>query len=149
MNRTAIEKQLIIDEGKRLTVYKDTLGNDTVGIGHLIVPEDYIPPMSVISEERCQALFESDLNMAIIDVQKLFSNLDQLPDAIQDAIVNMVFNMGIKKMRRFCKFLAAVDSKDFEEAGMQLVNSLWFKQVGLRAERIAKVFFDAADVEWI
>lgn len=37
----SIEKQLSIDEGKELSIYFDTEGYPTIGIGHLIKRQRY------------------------------------------------------------------------------------------------------------
>ena len=36
----------------------------------------------------------------------------------------------------FKKFLAAMEAEDWEEAGKQMLDSRWAKQVGVRAERL-------------
>ena len=136
MDRQKIEKQLIIDEGKRLDVYKDSLGKPTVGIGHLILPSDYIPVDATISEERCDTLFQADLDKAIAGAMDLFPNLDELPEPIQEAIVNMVFNMGAGGLAKFQHFIAAINNSDYESAARELINSRWYNQVGKRAARI-------------
>ena len=136
MNRQAIMNQLIIDEGKRLTVYKDSLGLSTVGIGHLMLASDNIPDGSTISEERCQSLFDHDLTHAIINAEMIFPALESYPEAIQECIVNLTFNIGPNRLLGFKKFCAAVKCQNWTEAAAQLKDSAWYGQVGKRAVRI-------------
>lgn len=130
--------QLIIDEGKRLTVYKDSLDLSTIGIGHLIMESDNIPDGSTISEERCQSLFDHDLTHAIINAEMIFPALESYPEPIQECIINLVFNMGPSRLLGFKKFCAAVKCQNWAEAAAQLKDSAWYGQVGVRAQRIVR-----------
>lgn len=145
MNRQKIMDQLTIDEGKRLTVYQDSLGLLTVGIGHLILPSDVIPNGSTISEERCRQLFEHDLTHAIVASTMMFSDIETYPEPIQEAIINLVFNMGPKRLSGFVRFIAAVKARDFIQAAAQLKSSKWYGQVGKRAVRIVAAVQGCAD----
>lgn len=51
---------LLIREGLRLDVYKDTKNLLTVGLGHLVQPADKLPFGSVIDFGRAMQLFEAD-----------------------------------------------------------------------------------------
>jgi lysozyme len=148
MNRHVVETQLKTDEGVRHTVYRDTLGNLTVGIGHLILPSDNIPEGSTISVERVADLFQHDLDTAIAGASMVFPAFVMLPEALQECIVNMLFNLGMTRFCTFKKFIAAVNIGDYWEAANQLRDSKWYQQVGPRAQRIvATVQGLAGDVQ--
>jgi lysozyme len=145
MDRLKIEDQLVIDEGKRLVWYRDSLGKPTIGIGHLILASDNLPEGSTISEQRCGNLFQEDLDKAIAGATGLFPYLYSFPEPIQESIVNMVFNMGAKGLAKFRNFIAAINNSNYNEAADQLVDSLWYKQVGKRAVRIVAAVRGCAD----
>lgn len=49
----------------------------------------------------------------------------------------MIFNVGKPRLLGFKLMLAAVDSGDYEEAAKQMIESVWARQVGQRAVRLA------------
>lgn len=63
-----------------------------------------------------------------------FTNLNQ---ARQDAIVEMIYNLGLSRFDKFAKLKAACAVSDFFDAADQMLDSLWAKQVGVRADRLA------------
>lgn len=137
MDRKRIEDQLAIDEGRKNEVYLDTLGFMTVGIGHKITPLDGLHAGDEINDERIDALFGVDLDAAINYVEKYIpSSYNGQPEAVQEALINMCFNLGIGGLMKFPHFLADLAAKDYEAAAHELETSLWYRQVGSRAERI-------------
>ncbi|MFZ1981275.1 MAG: glycoside hydrolase family protein [Smithella sp.] len=145
MDRQAIENQLKIDEGVRNTTYLDSLGKLTVGIGHLITPADNIPAGSTLSDERIDQLFQADLDQAIKGATGLFPKFLEYPEPIQEAIINITFNIGAHGLSQFHHFIAAVMTGDWDEAANQLIDSTWFHQVGKRAVRIVASVQSCAD----
>ncbi len=155
MNLNTLEQQLIIDEGKRLSTYRDVKGILSVGIGHRIIPTDNIPEGSTISQERCDQLFANDVHNAVMGAIKLFPQFYSLPELVQESICNLVFNMGIGTLSGFHKFIAAIDAGDYEEAGNQLQYSdppnpqlsPWWTEVGNRAQRIVAAIQGCVDAD--
>jgi lysozyme len=49
----------------------------------------------------------------------------------------MAFNLGLGRLRKFRKCLAALEAGDYDEAAAEALNSAWAAQVGARAQRIA------------
>jgi len=141
MNRQNVYNQLKIDEGVKYEVYNDHLGLPTVGVGHLILTEDaeYGKPLGTpITEERSAELFEQDLDLAISEAKKLYDDFDELPDEVQEIIVNMVFNMGRPRLAKFVGMRRGVDARDWQAAADEMVDSKWYRQVTNRAERLVK-----------
>ena len=128
-------------EGKRLTVYRDTLGHETVGIGHLVRDEDALHEGDTISEDRCQRLFMSDIVRALVDCDALYGyRYWSYPEELMLILANLMFNLGYSKMCRFVLFRRAVRETDYIEMARELENSLWFKQVGNRSrEMVARL----------
>ena len=63
-----------------------------------------------------------------------------MSDARQWALMNMAFNLGITKLVKFKKMLAALKAGDYNLAAKEALNSKWSKQVGKRSNRISDVF---------
>ena len=139
MNINMLREQLKIDEGVKYEVYKDHLGYPTFGIGHLVVAgdEEYGAAVGTpVSEERVNAVFESDVAKFVSESKKVFPNLDELPEEAQQVIVNMCFNMGAPRLSKFKKFIAAVNDGNWSTAAVEMMDSRWATQVGARAERL-------------
>jgi lysozyme len=139
MNVDKLREQLKIDEGVKYEIYNDHLGYATFGIGHLVVKGDQEhgqPVGTPITEERVNSVFDSDVETYVKEAKKVFSNLDDLPEEAQQVIVNMCFNMGAPRLAKFKKFIGGVDSGDWDTAAVEMMDSRWAKQVGVRAERL-------------
>ena len=139
MNIDKLREQLKIDEGVKYEVYKDHLGYPTFGIGHLVVEgdEEHGKPVGTpVSEDRVNAVFESDVQKFVSESKKVFPNLDDLPEAAKQVIVNMCFNMGAPRLSKFKKFIAAVNDGNWSTAAVEMMDSRWATQVGKRAERL-------------
>jgi lysozyme len=144
-NLERVKKQLKIDEGVEMAIYLDHLGYKTVGIGHLILdsdPEHGMEVGDVVSEERVDELFEQDLSIVLADCEKAFPNWDNYNDVVQEVLINMMFNLGMTRLLKFKKFIAAIDSGDWKEAGIQMEDSKWWGQVGPRAVRLRQRIID-------
>ncbi len=141
MNRQAIYEQLKIDEGVEYEVYLDHLGYPTFGVGHLVLdsdPESGQEAGTPVSENRVQECFEKDLDIAISECQELYESgiFDGLPGEVQEILVNMMFNMGRTRLSKFKKMHTAILEASWNTAAIEGRDSLWYKQVTNRAERL-------------
>ena len=139
MNINQLREQLKIDEGVKYEVYDDHLGYKTFGIGHLVTANDGEYGASIgypVSEERVNAVFDKDVETYITESKKVFPNLDELHEEAQQVIVNMCFNMGAPRLSKFKKFVAAVNDGNWSTAAVEMMDSRWANQVGVRAERL-------------
>ena len=141
MNREAVYEQLKIDEGVEYVIYNDHLGYPTFGVGHLILesdPEFSQPTGTAVTEQRVKECFEADLDLAIGECDALYGrgNFNDLPDEVQQILVNMMFNMGRTRLSKFKNFNAAILDHDWKTAAVEGRDSLWYRQVTNRAERL-------------
>jgi lysozyme len=139
MNIDKLREQLKIDEGVKYEVYDDHLGYKTFGIGHLVVEgdEEHGKPVGTpVSEDRVNSVFDSDVATYVSEAKKVFPDLDSLPEEAQQVIVNMCFNMGAPRLGQFKKFIGGVNSGDWNTAAVEMMDSRWAKQVGVRADRL-------------
>lgn len=140
MNRTAVFETLKVDEGVVYKIYKDHLGYDTFGVGHLVLesdPEYGQPEGTPVSEERVRECFERDLDLAINECVLLYKgDWEGFPDEVQQILVNMMFNMGRTRMSKFKKMNLALGTGHWKLAAAEGRDSLWYRQVTNRAERL-------------
>jgi lysozyme len=141
VNREAVFEQLKIDEGVVYEIYHDHLGYPTFGVGHLVLESDEEhgqPVGTPVSEERVKECFENDLNIAIRECDALYEDgtFDNLPDEVQQILVNMMFNMGRTRLSKFKKMHGAILEGDWKTAAVEGRDSKWYQQVTNRAERL-------------
>jgi lysozyme len=141
MNIEKLREEIELDEGCKYEVYLDHLGLPTFGIGHLVLdtdPEYGEPAGTNVSKERVSECFNKDVGTVIKDCQRLYPNFDSLPEEVQLIIANMMFNMGYPRLRKFKGMKAGVDSRDWQKAADEMVDSKWYHQVTNRAERLVQ-----------
>ena len=141
MDIEILKKQLTEDEGCKYEIYLDHLGYKTFGIGHLCKatdPENDLEVGSEVSKERVDECFLNDIEKVIEDCTILYDNFYTLPDDAQLIIANMMFNLGRTRLTKFKLMKVAVDDGNWIEAGIQMEDSKWAKQVPNRAERLCE-----------
>ena len=139
MDLDQLREELTEDEGCKYEIYLDHLGYPTFGIGHLVRDDDPEHGEEVgtsISEDRVIAAFESDIETVLSDCNKLYSDFEDLPEEAQLIIANMMFNLGYPRLSAFKGMKRGVDSRDWNSAADEMVDSRWYKQVTNRAERL-------------
>ena len=139
MNIDKLREQLKIDEGCVYEIYNDHLGYPTFGIGHLVIESDPENGQAVgtsVSEDRVAEAFDEDIKSVLRDCNILYPDFDDLPEEAQQIIANMMFNLGRPRLSKFVGMKRGVDTKDWNTAADEMVDSRWYRQVGARAERL-------------
>ena len=139
MNLEQLRKELEIDEGIKHEIYLDHLGLPTFGIGHLIRDTDPECGQAVgtaVSNDRVIEAFEQDIQTVLHDCDKLYPEFADLPEEAQLIIANMMFNLGYPRLSKFKGMKAGVDSRDWNRAADEMVDSRWYRQVTNRADRL-------------
>lgn len=132
MNRQALAKQLDIDEGRRKKLYRDTVGKLTGGVGHNFDDKG-------LSDAVIDLLLDEDIDDAIADLDRALPWWRNMSDRRQQALANMSFNLGITKLLGFKNTLRYMQDGQYELAARGMLASLWARQVGDRAKRLAKM----------
>ena len=141
MNRENIYNQLKVDEGVVYEIYLDHLGYATFGVGHLVLesdPEYGAEVGTPVAEERVKECFEKDLDTAISECVALYGPdvWEGFPGEVKEILVNMMFNMGRTRLSKFKKMNAHLLVGDWADAAVEGRDSLWYRQVTNRAERL-------------
>ena len=139
MNIEQLRKELERDEGVKYEVYLDHLGYPTFGIGHLITDDDPECGASVgtkVDSDRVQEAFEADVESVLSDCERLYVQFEHLPEEVQLIVANMMFNMGYTRLSKFKGMKRGVDSRNWEAAADEMVDSKWYDQVTRRADRL-------------
>lgn len=122
----ALKAHLIAREGLRLKPYKCPQGKLTLGVGRNI--ED-----NGITTEEAMYLLTNDIHNTIEELENVFEDFPDLPVNAQLVLADMCFNLGLPTLLEFKKMLKAIEEKKWEEAGKQVLDSRYAKQVGERA----------------
>ena len=141
MDLVKLREELEIDEGVEYQIYNDHLGYPTFGVGHLILesdPEHGEEVGTPVSEERVIEAFEKDVEIVVDDCKILYPDFDDLPEEAQRVIANMMFNMGRPRLSKFKGMKRGVDSRDWNAAADEMVDSNWYRQVTNRADRLVE-----------
>jgi lysozyme len=148
-----LKQELILDEGKRYKVYKCSQNKNTIGIGHNIdakpLPADirsYLQQYGRINDAMIDILYDKDVQDATDDCLKLWKNFNSFSVNRKKALINVMFNMGMYKIRKkFPSFCKAVNAQNWQRAADELKysNGLtknrlsdYYIQVGERADRV-------------
>jgi lysozyme len=124
--------QIKLHEGLRLNAYRDSLGYWTIGYGHLLGAR---PVIRSVTLGMAESLLDEDLGIAIAGA-KTFPWFEELTENRKFVVIDMVFNLGVRKLRRFTDTVGYIATGDLERAAGEMMRSLWFRQVGKRAERL-------------
>lgn len=132
MNFDKLKAQLVIDEGRRSRIYTDTVGKITGGVGRNLTDRPF-------SYDEIELMLENDITMAAKELDRVAPWWKTLNDARQNVLANMCFNLGAARLLGFKNFLAYAQAGRYDAAAGEMLNSTWAKQVGDRAQRLAKV----------
>lgn len=133
---------LIKQEDIRLFVYDDETGlpivkgsvvkgNPTIGVGRLLTKAKGLSKVEVFY------LLDNDIQDVISVCRETFSWFAFLDNVRQAVVASMVFNLGLTKFLEFKNTIAAIRDKNWDAAASGMMNSLWAKQVGKRADELA------------
>lgn len=139
MNIEEMKKELIRDEGLRLKPYRCTAGKLTIGVGRNL--DD-----TGITELEAEMLLAYDIERFGYQLDRLIPWWRRLDEVRQRVILNMAFNMGTAKLMDFSVTLANVQAGRYKQAAAGMRSSRWAKQVGARAERLAKMMEEGSPV---
>tara|TARA_B100000214_G_C23392280_1_gene367720 strand:+ start:43 stop:483 length:441 start_codon:yes stop_codon:yes gene_type:complete len=141
MDIEKLREEIKYDEGSVNEIYLDHLGLATFGIGHLVTEWDEEYGWEVgtpVSEDRCNEVFDSDIQIVLADCEQLYPDFNELPEEVQRIIANMMFNMGRPRLSKFKGMKAGVDARDWNKAADEMVDSRWYRQVTKRADRLVE-----------
>ena len=117
-------------EGLRLKPYRDSVGVLTIGYGRNL--EDV-----GITREEAERMLERDLAGAYQAVAAWEWFADLSP-ARQQVLVEMAYNLGLRRLMGFGQMLAACKSGRYQDAADEMLQSRWAGQVGARARTLAE-----------
>lgn len=124
--------QIFNDESLRLCQYKDSLGNATIGIGHLVLEKENLP--RCITSHKAIELLVKDYRYAKANVEKRYPWAEGETKLI---LINMTFQLGENRLAKFDQTLKYLEGGDYQLAAGEVLDSVLYKQSPRRLERHA------------
>lgn len=137
-DRQKLIQQLRRHEGERLKPYRCTAGKLTIGVGRNLDDRG-------ITAEESAYLLSNDIDKVWNELKTRIPWMTGLNDVRQRVLLDMAFNLGTDGLMKFKNTLATIQLGQYEKAGVMMLDSLWAKQVGMRAQRLAKMMQTGID----
>ena len=139
MNIDQLREELKVDEGVKYEIYLDHLGLPTFGIGHLVLTDDPEHGQEVgtpVSEDRVNECFAKDVEIVLSECTQLYPDFAGLPEEVQLIFAYMMYNMGRPRLSKFRGMKHGIDTRDWDLAADEMMDSRWYRQVTNRADRL-------------
>ena len=154
---------LSTNEGVRDQIYFDTEGNPTIGIGFNLnaahnqkfLKDNNIDKQSLsvvdkdgntirkgrkLTENEKLLMYNHSLRQAFKDARLYDPRFDRRPESVKMGLVDMAFNLGLTKLKKFVKMKKGLDANDYTTVAKEAEKSDWFKQVKSRGKRTVGLF---------
>ena len=120
-------KYITYNEGYRRYVYTDSVGIDTIGIGFNLEEG--------LSEEECEAVLRIRMRRGINELSARIPEYCSVSSVRKIVLLDMHYNLGIGRLLKFKKMIAALAKRDYQLAAKEMLDSQYARQVKGRAKR--------------
>ena len=118
-------------EGFEPKVYKCTEGYDTIGYGFAI--KDLI-----IDKDVADLILMKKLHKMLERITVAFPWFANIDNEAKAVVVNMCYQLGIRGFSKFKKTIYLLETEQYEEASVEMLDSLWAKQTPNRAKELSE-----------
>ena len=126
---------LKMHEGIETHAYQCSANKITIGVGRNVDPVDGLG----LSQDEIEYLLKNDIDRVRVELGDEYEWFDDLVPARQDAMIDISFNLGATRLRKFKKALKAMADEDYEKAANEFMDSRWSEQVGRRAYTVTQM----------
>jgi lysozyme len=144
-SRDDLKSEVTHFEGRRDLAYPDSMGNPTIGVGHLIDPAEYATYGVLLNPDESEAKkrfvsashrplkpeqINSYLDRDIDEAERTLDRLDlpwrSLDPVRQRVLVNMAFQLGQPKLSKFTETIKLLKSSAApDEVAKEMLKSKW------------------------
>ncbi len=117
-------------EGYVKSVYKDSVGIDTIGYGFAIKDLE-------LDKDICDIILDRKLKNLKDIIRAKFSWYRYMPPEIQDIVVEMCYQLGVTGFSNFRKTITFLQNKQFNDASVEMLDSRWADQTPVRAKKLS------------
>lgn len=137
-DRQKLIQQLRLHEGERLKPYRCTAGKLTIGVGRNLEDRG-------ITAEESAYLLNNDIDREWKALTQNLPWVAGLNEVRQRVLLDMSFNLGIAGLLKFKNTLATIQRGEYVKASEMMLDSLWARQVGQRAQRLSRMMRTGVD----
>jgi lysozyme len=124
----------VVTNGRHL-IYKCPAGYWTLGIGRNVDVNGGLG----LSDDEVDYLLENDIARVIKELSLEYSWFSDLDQTRKDAMIDISFNLGATKLRKFVLALDAMEKADYKSASEEFLDSDWSRTVKGRSIELAKM----------
>jgi lysozyme len=122
----------VVTNGRHL-IYKCSAGHWTIGIGRNVDVNGGLG----LSDAEVDFLLEGDIARVIKELSTEYAWFSDLDQTRKDAMIDISFNLGATKLRKFVLALDAMERADYKSAAEEFLNSDWSRTVKGRSVELA------------
>ena len=123
--------------------YPCSKGVPTIGYGRTFLTDDECKRLHVesfeslghITEENAEWLLSRDIERCETELTKEIPFFAMIPNDVQIVLMDMCFNMGIKRLMKFKKMFRYIEQGDYSSASIELLDSNYASDVKGRSLR--------------
>ena len=137
-------ERIKLAEGFSSLPYRDINRYFSIGYGHLISTDATLPYDQALvlsggawNTDQATAAIEPAIESSRLSLDRAFPWFRNLDSSRQESFTELCYNMGINRLSKFTHLLAAAQSAQWVVVAVELMDSLYARQVGARAKRIA------------
>ena len=119
-------------EGFKSTVYQCTEGYDTIGYGFAVKDLE-------IDEDMAEQILIKKIAQLESKISKKFDLYHTAPQEAKEVVINMCYQLGLSGFSKFKKTIYLLETEQYEEASVEMLDSLWAKQTPRRAKELSEV----------
>lgn len=139
----ALTTRLIqLEEGCKLSAYRDSRGIWTIGYGYNLEAHGYRPEACeamVWSQEQADSALADEIQAVLTELDRRWPDWRKIDEVRQAAIVSSVYQLGVGGAVQFKGAIAAIQAQNWANAASHIRNSRWATQTPARVERNARM----------
>ena len=123
---------LKVHEGYEQYPYECSMGVVTIGYGRNLESRG-------LSEDEASYLLKCDVKIAEGELLDQYDYYWSLSGERKAVLIDMMVNLGSTRLRKFKNMHQALEDRDYSMAAVEMLDSLWARQVGQRAKTLAHI----------
>ena len=131
-------KEIKRHEGFEPRVYKCTEGVDTIGYGFAIKDLH-------LDEDIAELILMRKIQKLLERIIVAFSWFENSPEEVKFVVTNMCYQLGVRGFSKFKQTIYYLETEQYEEASLEMLDSLWAKQTPNRAKELSEQISSLAD----
>ena len=130
-------KEIKRHEGFEPRVYKCTEGVDTIGYGFAIKDLH-------LDEDIAELILMRKIQQLLERIIVAFSWFENSPKEVKFVVTNMCYQLGLRGFSKFKQTIYYLETEQYEEASLEMLDSLWAKQTPNRAKELSEMISSLA-----